>query len=108
MKLLNLGRRKYVKLAILLFLFLTIGVKGLTGSFFIIMALGATVDSATGSFTVDSTPDVHDVQFVNGTTYALISTLYPDNSALHGVNFTIDHNGQMQNLYNVTVYRFCI
>lgn len=64
---------------------------------------GATDDSATGSFTIDSTPTVTDVQFVDSV-YDLTSTLTPDDSTIFGVNFTVTHNGQMSDLLNVTVW----
>ena len=106
MKFLSLGNKKWVKAGLFMFLLITFGMSVVTGSLFVASVFGATVDSATGSFTIDSDPDVQDPNFVNGTDYSAISTLYPDNSLLHGVNFTIDHNGQMNNLFNVTVYIF--
>jgi hypothetical protein len=101
---LNLGKKKWVSVGIFLFLFLLIGVKVLTGGFFLIGVMGANVDQATGSFTIDSAPTVTNIDFVNGTDYTTVNTLYPDNTQLFGVNFTLTHNGKMADLLNVTVW----
>lgn len=76
---------------------------GLVIGFNLSTSNGATVDSSTGSFTIDSAPTVTSVQFVNAG-YGLTSTLTPDDSTVFGVNFTVTHNGQMSDLLNITLW----
>jgi hypothetical protein len=86
------------KLGILSLLLLITGLIGIS------IVKGATDDSATGSFTVDSVPDLTNTNFVNGTDFSLVSTLIPDNSELYGVNFTLTHSGTIDDILNVTVW----
>lgn len=96
MKSVLFGEKK--KIGLLSLLILTTGLIGIA------IVKGATDDSATGSFTVDSVPDLTNTNFVNGTDYTLVSTLIPDNSELYGVNFTLTHSGTIDDILNVTVW----
>jgi len=107
MKLLSSDKRIIVLIALIAFTAVAFGYNGTIQYSSMLdseKVKALTVDSATGSMTIDSIPDVSNVQFVNGTDYTLTSTLTPDNTEVWGVNFTIDHNGQMSDLLNVTVW----
>lgn len=90
------GEKK--KLGILSLLLLITGLIGIS------IVKGVTDDSATGSFTVDSVPELTNTNFVNGTDFSLVSTLIPDNSELYGVNFTLTHSGTIDDILNVTIW----
>lgn len=66
---------------------------------------GADSDDSIGSFDLDSSPVLSDVDFVDAA-YSLTSTLTPDDSTIFGVNFTVTHAATMDDLLNVTVLIF--
>lgn len=66
---------------------------------------GADSDTSTGSFDLDSIPVLSAVDYVDAS-YALTSTLTPDDSTIFGVNFTVTHAATMADLLNITMILF--
>lgn len=69
------------------------------------MVVADTEDSATATFGLNASPVVSDVQFVDAS-YALASTLTPDDSTVFGVNTTILHSSNIDWIKNITWYLF--
>lgn len=69
------------------------------------VALAATEDSSTGSFTIDTIPTVSGVDFQDDS-YTPISALTPDASTYHRVNFTIASSSGISDILNATIYIF--
>jgi len=70
-----------------------------------LIAFGATSDSLTATFTLNATPVVSNVNFVDSA-YASTATLTPDNTAIFGVDFDVSLSSGMTDILNVTIYIF--